>query len=121
MSKLIASTPFINILVKVQPGAQPGQYLVKTAPAVPWVTQVDTVINYQIYDSGGKNVTFTGMTVDPAHNDQLSPATVSRSGKQLTFSDANTAKLTFNITLNFKDSEGVSFSHDPQVQNEPEQ
>lgn len=121
MSKITASTQFINVIVKVHAGTQPGQYVVKTAPAVPWVTQPDTVINYQIYDTGGKNITFTGMTVDPADNDQLSAATVSVSGKQLTFSDANTSKQTFNITLNFKDSEGVTFAHDPQVQNEPEQ
>lgn len=120
MSKLKASTPYINVLVKVKPSTTPGQYLVETAPATPWVTQVDTIINYQIFDTGGKDIVFTGMTVSPADNNQLSPASVSVSGKQLTFSDANTSKMILNITLNFKDEDGVEFMHDPQVQNEPE-
>lgn len=120
MSKLIASTPFINILVKVRPGSQAGTYKVDTAPAILRVTQPDTVINYQIYDDGGKNIIFTGMTVTPADNDQLSNASVSKSGKQLTLSDANTSKVTLNITLNFKDESGIQFAHDPEVENEPE-
>ncbi|USX18603.1 hypothetical protein NHH82_22365 [Oxalobacteraceae bacterium OTU3REALA1] len=119
MTTLTASTQFINVLVKVKPGSEPGQYNVHTAPAVPYVTQPDTVINYQIYDTGGRNIIFTGMTVTPTDNDQLSPASVSVSGKLLTFSDANSSKITLNITLNFIDEDGVEFMHDPQVQNEP--
>lgn len=120
MTTLTAATQFLNILVKVTPGATPGNYHVQTAPAIPCVTLPDTIINYQIYDSHGLNIVFTGMTVTPEDNNQLSPATVSLSGKQLTFSDANTQKVTFNITLNFKDQDGVRFMHDPQVKNEPE-
>lgn len=121
MTTLIASAPFINILVKVKPGSTPGTYKVETAPAVPCLTQPDTIVNYQIFDSGDKNILFTGMTVTPRDNGQLSPASVSVSGKQLTFSDANTVKMTMNITLNFKDEDGLEFSHDPQVENEPQQ
>nr|WP_315250641.1 hypothetical protein [uncultured Duganella sp.] len=120
MSKLIASTPFINILVKVRAGSTPNTYKVETAPAIPYITAPDTVINYQIYDSGTKDIIFTGMTVKPADNGQLSAASVSVSGKQLTFSDANTTKMTLNITLNFKDEDGLEFNHDPEVENEPD-
>ena len=120
MSKFIACTPFINILVKVKPGSKPGTYQVETAPAVPCIKQPDTVINYQIYDSGSHDIIFTGMTVSPADNDQLSPASISVSGKQLTFTDANTSKMTLNITLNFQDEDGVQFMHDPEVENEPQ-
>ncbi len=120
MNKLTAATQFINVLVKVKPGHQPGQYKVETAPAIPWVTQADTVISYQIYDSGDKNIVFTGMSVVPPDNDQLSQASVSVSGKVLTFSDANTSKMILAVTLNFKDEDGIEFMHDPQVQNEPE-
>ena len=118
MSKLTGSTPFINVLVKVRPGSEPGTYKVETAPATPWVTQPDTVINYQLYDCGGTDIVFTGMTVSP--NDQLSPASLSVSGKQLTFSDANTSVMSISFTLNFKDQDGVQFMHDPEVRNEPE-
>ncbi|MYM81950.1 hypothetical protein GTP44_08250 [Duganella sp. FT50W] len=121
MSKLNAATQFINILVKVKPGTTPGTYEVQTAPAVPCVTEPDTVLNYQIYDSGDKNVVFAGVTVVPEAPRQFSPASISVSGKQLTFSDANTVKMTLNITLQFKDEDGLAFSHDPQVVNEPGQ
>lgn len=120
MSKIQASTPFINIMVKVRPGDVPGQYRVQTAPEVPFITQPDTVINYQLYDTGGKNIVFTGLTVAPADNHQLSPFSLSVSGKQLTLSDANTSSATLNITLNFRDEDGVQFNHDPQVVNEPQ-
>jgi len=121
MTKLLASTPFINVVVKVRPKAEPGQYTVETAPAIPWVTQKDTVINYQIYNTGDNEIFFTGMSVTPEHNLQLSTPSLSISRKQLTFSDANTAPIALNITLHFTDSQGVLFSHDPQVQNQPEQ
>lgn len=120
MSKLIASTPFINILVHVREDSETGAYKVVTAPAIPYVTQPDTILNYQIFDSGKKDIVFTGMSVLPKDNDQLSHGSVSISGKQLTFSDANTSKMTLNITLNFKDEAGLEFSHDPEVQNEPD-
>jgi hypothetical protein len=120
MSKLRASTQYINVMVKVRPGEKPGEYKVQTAPEVPVVTDADTVINYQIYDSGDKNIVFTGMTVTPADNDQFSPVSLSVSRRLLTFSDANTSKTTFNITLQFQDEDGVAFSHDPQVKNEPQ-
>ncbi len=123
MSKLIASTQFINIAVKVRPGAKSGEYIVESAPAVPYVTQSDTIVNFQIVDCGKNDIVFdskNGMSVVPENNGQLSEETVSISGKQLTFCDANTNKMTLNITLNFVDENGVQFSHDPEVRNEPE-
>lgn len=119
MSKLISSTQFINVMVKVKAGAQPGQYIVQSSPAAPCATQPDTVINYQIYDCGDHDIVFTGMT--PTPNDQLSAASVSISGKLLTFSDANNKKTTVAFTLQFKDKDGVTFMHDPQIINEPQQ
>ncbi|OEZ60417.1 hypothetical protein DUGA6_31470 [Duganella sp. HH105] len=89
-------------------------------PAVLRVSQPDTIINYQIFDSGSDNIVFTGMTVIPEENDQFSEESISISGKQLTFSDANTSKMKLNVTLHFKDDDGVEFMHDPEVENEPE-
>ncbi|MFS2137505.1 hypothetical protein [Duganella sp. Dugasp56] len=120
MSKIKASTQFINVMVKVKAAATQGTYDVHTAPETPYVTQQDTVINYQIYNDDGQDIIFTGMTIKTLGNDQLSAASVSISGKQLTFSDANTSKVTVAFTLNFKDADGVEFSHDPQVQNDPQ-
>ncbi|MYM88819.1 DP-EP family protein [Rugamonas sp. FT82W] len=120
MSKIHASTQFINVMVKVKAGDTPGTYHVHTAPEMPYVTQQDTVINYQIYDDDHQGIVFTGMTIMTLGNDQLSAASVSISGKQLTFSDANTSKVTISFKLNFKDAAGVEFMHDPQVENDPQ-
>ena len=123
MSKLVASTPFINVSVKVRPGSTPGTYKVETAPAVLSIRQPDTVINYQIVDSGENNIVFNRknpMKVEPADNDQLSAPAASISGKLLTINDANSSKMIINITLNFLDEHGVEFSHDPEVDNDPD-
>ncbi|RFP21554.1 hypothetical protein D0T25_09845 [Duganella sp. BJB488] len=60
------------------------------------------------------------MSVKPKDNGQLSEASVSVDGKLLTFSDANTVKMSLAINLKFKDGDMVEFSHDPQIQNNPE-
>ncbi|MRW83985.1 hypothetical protein GJ698_07725 [Pseudoduganella sp. FT26W] len=119
MSKLIASTPFINVSIKINPET----YKVESAPAILVVTQPDTVINYQIVESGGKNIVFNPknpMTATPENNDQLSAPAVGVSGKILTINNANTSKMTLNINLNFVDENGVGFSHDPEVDNDPQ-
>jgi hypothetical protein len=120
MSTFPAATAFINVLVSVKPSAViPGTYDVVTAPALPVITETDTVISYQIFDSG--NIVFTGASITPETNHQLSPASISLSGKLLTFSDANTKSMDLNITLKFKDASNpkLEFSHDPQISNRP--
>ena len=122
MSTFPASTSFVNILVSVKPSiTTPETYDVITAPAVPVITETDTVINYQIFDTGDYDIVFTGMCVKPEINDQLSPVSVSTSGKLLTFSDANTETMNLNITLKFQDKSKpeLEFSHDPQISNRP--
>lgn len=122
MSTFPASTSFVNILVFVKPSLTPNKkFDVVTAPVAPTITETDTVINYQIFDSAGYDIVFTGATIDPAINDQLSPATISVSGKLLTFSDANTKKIDLGVTLNFVNNSGTreEFSHDPQIINNP--
>lgn len=123
MSTFPASTSFVNILVSVKPSTTtPDTYDVQTAPAVPVITETDTVINYQIFDTGGYDIVFTGMSVTPETNNQLSPASVSFSGKLLTFSDANTETMNLNINLKFMDKRKpeLEFSHDPQISNRPD-
>lgn len=122
MSSFPASTAFVNILISVKPSiTTPGTYDVVTAPADPVITETDTVISYQIFDTEGNDIVFTGMSVEPEHNDQLSPASVSVSGKLLTFSDANTDQMNLNVSLKFKDNNKpeLAFSHDPQISNRP--
>jgi hypothetical protein len=131
MKKFPSPTAFIDVLVTVTPGAEPGTYHVVTDPAVPVITQPDTVINYQIFDSAGHDIVFTGMTVEPADNGQLSVPSISVSGKLLTLSDANTEKVTMTIQLQFGENGSAARSlaaprlafrvdNDPQVQNDPQ-
>jgi hypothetical protein len=124
MTKLVPPASFQNILVWVKPkaGHTEGQqkYDVITEPEIPVITQQDTIINYQIVDTDGYPIVFSHMTVKPKHNDQLSEETISLDKKMLAFFDANTVKMMLNITLHFKDTHGHEFSHDPQVDNDPE-
>ena len=130
MKKFPSPTSFIDVLVTVTPGAEPGTFNYVTDPAAPVITQPDTVINYQIFESGGHDIVFTGMTVEPADNGQLSVPSLSVSGKLLTLSDANTEKVTMTIQLQFSEKGGAAKSiaasrlafkaeNDPQVQNDP--
>ncbi|WP_139260663.1 hypothetical protein [Duganella sacchari] len=123
MSKLVASTPFINVSIKIRPDHITGSYKVETAPAILRVTQPDTIINYQIVDSGEQNIVFNKnnpMTVTPSDNNQLSLPSVGITGKLLTFSDANSVAMTLKILLHFVDEKGVEFKHDPEVSNDPQ-
>ncbi|GJI92474.1 DP-EP family protein [Duganella hordei] len=121
MTTLVPPATFINILVSVQPKAdKPGHYEVSTEPPTVQVLNEDTVINYQIVDTDGYPIVFTGMTVHPKDNNQFSKETISIDGKLMAFIDANTEKMTLSIKLHFQDKDGIKFSHDPQIQNEPE-
>lgn len=121
MTTSVPATTFQNIQVWVKPKEnKPGHYDVVTDPINPKITNPDTVINYQIVDTAGYEIVFTGMSVKPNDNNQLSEASVSIDGKLLTFSDANTVKMALAITLKFKDKDKVEFSHDPQIENDPE-
>jgi hypothetical protein len=120
MTPLNAATQFVNVLVKVKPGPTKGSYIFETAPAIPYVTQPDTVINYQLYDTCGHDIVFSGMSIKA--NDQLSDYSLSKSQMLLTLNDAVTKKVTLDINLQFHNrTTGDKFSHDPQVQNEPQQ
>ncbi|GAB2843652.1 hypothetical protein GCM10027277_09020 [Pseudoduganella ginsengisoli] len=83
------------------------------------ITEFDTVINYQLISPTPADVTIKKVTFKPVTSNQFSEPSIGDSGKIVTFSDANTAKETFNLTLHFADSDGVEFLVDPEVTNEP--
>lgn len=123
MTTTVPPAAFENIQISVKPDPEkPGHYIVVADPVDPTLTQNNTILNYQIIDTDGHDIVFAGMKVKPHYNGQLSPATVSVDGKMLTFSDINTVKMTLNINLKFVDHDkgGLEFSHDPQVQNDPQ-
>lgn len=119
MSNSVSPAVFQNIAVSVKPDEKnPGQYITTTEPVDPVLIEPNVILNYQIVNSYGFDIVFTGASVKPRYNRQLSKPTVSADGKMLTFSDINTEKMTLNITLEFEGPDGV-FLHDPQVQNDP--
>jgi len=123
MSDYPSPTSFVNVLVFVKPSTDPiRKFDVVTTPATPVITEKDTIINYQIFDSGDDDIVFTGADVLPLENNQLTKASVSLSGKSLMFSDANTNTMGLNITLQFlnKSVQDGKFSHDPQIINSPQ-
>ncbi|MYM67775.1 hypothetical protein GTP45_13150 [Pseudoduganella sp. FT55W] len=122
MSTYPPSTSFVNILVFVKPNpAKPSGFDVSTSPAIPVITEADTVINYQIFDSAGYDIIFTGADVTPTDNAQLTSPSVSLSGKLLTISDANTKPLMLSVNLKFqiRGKSDSKFEHDPQISNNP--
>jgi hypothetical protein len=117
----VAITPFINVLVRVKLNKEKSGYDVHCEPEAPLILQKDTVINYQITDTGGQDIVFSGLDVTPPDLKQISTPSISFSGKLLTVNDANTYKGWLSLFLEFTDRTAkTTFKHDPQVRNEPE-
>jgi hypothetical protein len=117
-------TPFINVQVIAIPQLDPTtgevKYNTTFIPEMITVKESDTVINYQLIAPTPVGVEIKGLSVNPDNTHQLSKPSISESGKLVTFSDANTEKITLNITITFKDTDGVEFCVDPEVQNDPD-
>lgn len=119
MTTPVSITPFINVTVRVKPKENQEGYDVSCEPNALVVVQKDTVINYQIVDTYGQDIVFSGLDVTPPDLDQISAPSISYSGKLLTVSDANTYNGLLSLFLEFTDkSLGRKFKHDPQVHNE---
>lgn len=118
----VTPTQFINVFVisipTVDPSSEKVTYKTTFIPEAIRVILPDTVINYQLISPTPVGVVFDSVEISPA-NDQMSAATISQSGKLVTFSDANTAKATYNITLQFRDTDGIKFKVDPVIGNDP--
>lgn len=121
MTTSVSITPFINVLVWVKRRADEKGYDVRCEPDAPKVVQPDTVINYQIVETYGQDIVFSGLDVSPAGLEQISIPSISFSGKLLTVNDANTYNGWLSLYLEFADrTAGIKFKHDPQVRNDPE-
>jgi len=119
MTAAVSITPFVNILVWVKKKEGEEKYEVRCEPSVPKVLQRDTVINFQIVETYGQDIVFTGLEVLPKDLNQISAPAISPSGKLLTVSDANTCSCLLHLNLEFTDNTaGHRFMHDPQVQND---
>lgn len=123
MAKKTFDTPtqFINVLVTAVPDRDAGQSTYKTTfrPEVVTVFQPDTVINYQLVDPTPPGVRFASVEITP-DSSQMSAPSISRSGKLVTFSDANTKRESLAVTLHFTDHDGVRFAVDPDIKNDPQ-
>lgn len=119
MTTPILITPFINVLVWVKKKEKEAGYDVRCEPSALKVVQRDTVINYQIVETYGQDIVFSGLEVTPPDMNQISTPAISPSGKLLTVSDANTCCCKLSLLLEFTNNTASErFTHDPQVQNE---
>lgn len=117
-----AATTFLNVQVTAIPQVdEQGNVTYQTTftPHKLTVTDQDTVINYQLVDPTPADVKFKKLSVVPDQNNQFSVPSISESGKLVTFSDANTAKATFNIKIKFTNKDQQEFLVDPEVDNDP--
>lgn len=117
------STSFKNVQVIATPETDPTtgktKYQTSFNPDPLTITENDTVINYQLVSPTPAGVTIKKVTFKPANSGQFSEPSLGKSGKIVTFSDMNTAKEEFHLTLHFTDSDGVEFLVDPEVINDP--
>jgi len=117
-----AAPAFLNVQVTAIPkidGKGNVSYDTTFTPDRLTVTTPDTVINYQLVDPTPADVKFKKLSVVPDENDQFSVPSISESGKLVTFSDANTAKATFQIKIKFTNKDQQEFLVDPEVDNDP--
>ena len=116
-------TQFINVRVTAVPDPDHKTSLVKYRttfePAFVTVVQPDTVINYQLVDPTPEGVRFASVEITP-DSTQISQPSISRSGKLVTFSDANTKRESLAVTLYFTDRDGLRFAVDPDIKNDPQ-
>jgi hypothetical protein len=123
MAKKSFNTPtqFINVLVTAIPDRDAAGATYKTTfvPEVVTVFQPDTVINYQLVEPTPESVRFASVEIAP-DSTQISEPSISRSGKLVTFSDANTKRESLAVTLHFSDRHGARFAVDPDIKNDPQ-
>ncbi len=117
-----APTAFLNVQVIALPNMKSDGSISYDTTFIPerlTVTEVDTVINYQLISPTPADVKFKGLTVKPDGYNQFSEPSISESGKLVTFSDANTVATTFNIKIKFTNKDNQEFLVDPEVDNDP--
>jgi len=117
-----AAPEFLNVQVTAIPKIDSKGHITYDTTFTPerlTVTTPDTVINYQLVYPTPADVKFKKLSVVPDQNDQFSAPSISESGKLVTFSDANTAKETFNIKIKFTNKDGQEYLVDPEVDNDP--
>ncbi|HZV64264.1 MAG TPA: hypothetical protein VFG03_05050 [Telluria sp.] len=117
--KIVNGPQYFNVDVHCTWDPQTDTYITKTFPDPITITEPNTIINYQIIQGPGQKLVFIGMSKLPDHQHQFSVPSISVDRTMITFSDANTKKVTFNVDLYVADADGNLFSHDPQVLNEP--
>lgn len=126
-------SPVIQIKVTVSTAVNPKtgeqEYVPKYNPEIIPVTESDTVLVFKLTKKTPDNVIITSVTPRQP-NDQLSPASISKNGKQVVMTDINTVKETINLKFEFgSKTSGPEFTkldceeqvgdNYPEVLNEP--
>ncbi|SFF74292.1 protein of unknown function [Duganella sp. CF458] len=119
------AAPIIQVQVVATPSVDPKTQKVKYdttfTPESIKVTEPDTILSYQLVAPTPAGVQFKSLKVKGKVPEQISPPTISQSGKLMVMTDANTFKEVLNLTIKFKDSDALEFDVDPEVANDPGQ
>jgi hypothetical protein len=117
------AAPVIQVQVVAVPSVDPTTHKVKYdttfTPESVKVTAPDTILSYELVAPTPAGVQFKSVKVTGKKPEQISPPTISQSGKVMVVTDANSFKEVLNLTIRFKDSDALEFDVDPEVDNDP--
>ncbi|WP_156397815.1 MULTISPECIES: hypothetical protein [unclassified Duganella] len=118
-----ATAPVIQVQVvatpEIDPTSKKVKYITTFTPEKIKATQPDTILSYELVTPTPSGVKFKSVKVTGKKPEQISPPTISQSGKVMVLTDANTFREVLSLTIRFKDSDAVEFDVDPEVENDP--
>jgi len=105
--KLQATLDTETIHVKVTVVKNGEKYEASYNPKVIDVNSEGAVINFRLVTPTPDDVIVSAVDIEQKDQDQLSTPSISKNGKQVTLSDDNTARGTFNLKFSYKNKHGV--------------
>jgi hypothetical protein len=91
-----------TIHVKVTVTKNGGKYDASYDPKVIQVNSTGAVINFKLVTPTPDDVVVSAVTIRQKDQDQLSTPSISKNGKQVTLSDDNTLRASFNLDFSYK-------------------
>lgn len=118
-----ASAPVIQVQVVAVPSVDAATNKVKYettfTPKSVKATAPDTILSYELVAPTPAGVKFKSVKVKGKVPEQISPPSISQSGKVMVMTDTNSVKEILSLTIYFKDADALEFNVDPEVENDP--
>ncbi|HEY0585231.1 MAG TPA: hypothetical protein VGD52_03790 [Pseudoduganella sp.] len=104
MKEQIKNDPgVIHVKVTVTKDTVSGTYEASYDPKVIQVFEENTILNFRLVAPTPDDIVIRSVSITPEDQSQLSAPSISKNGKQMTLSDINTLRQTFNLGFVFKD------------------